>query len=48
MCWWSWLSFVVGIVAAEVFGAVVLALCMLTARKVDEHGNPIVKVRDAG
>ena len=51
MCW-CWLSFIIcavsGIVAVYFLCVVVLGLCMLTAREVDEHGNPIAKVQNDG
>lgn len=51
MCW-CWLSFWLGILAtclvALALMAAFMALCYYHAMPVDEHGNPIVKVRDAG
>jgi len=48
MTCWCWSSFWIGVAVPYAVALIVFILCILTARKVDEHGNPIVKVRDAG
>jgi len=52
MTCWCWSSFWIGIAAAASVllapGLIVLIGCMMAAPELDENGNLIVKVHDAG